>query len=358
MNTHVTELPQAKAKSPFIKRAWYVAALSSDVDAEALFSRRLLDIPVLIYRKQDGAPVALRDRCPHRFVPLSAGKRNGDGVVCPYHALEFNAVGKCTRSPHGTGVIPKAAQVRAFPLVEKHGFIWIWMADEEADFALLPDYSPLDNGPPTGIGYTYMYLKANYELIIDNVMDLSHVDHVHGEIITTRGQLSPIVPQMKEGDDTVGARWEWRQTPPLGILANFLPKPDDTARHFIEVNWSRPANIQLTVGATQDDGLLNLDHCVGQYDLHVTTPETETTTHYWFATRRNHLEDDAEFNVFKIKAMHDAFVNEDFPLIEAAGRAMETTDFLSLNPVLISSDAAPVKVRRIVKTLIEKENAG
>ena len=59
-----------------------------------------------------------------------------------------------------------------------------------------------------------------------------------------------------------------------------------------------------------------------------------------------------------IKAMHDAFVNEDFPLIEAAGRAMETTDFLSLNPVLISSDAAPVKVRRIVKALIEQEKLG
>jgi len=180
---------------------------------------------------------------------------------------------------------------------------------------------------------------------------------VHGEIITTRGQLSPLIPELKEGDDTVGARWEWKQTPPIGILANFLPRPDAEARHFVEVNWSRPANIQLSIGATQDDVPLNLDHCVGQYDLHVTTPETETTTHYWFATRRNHIEQDADFNAFKIKAMHDAFVNEDFPLIEAAARAMETSDFLSLNPVLISSDAAPVKVRRIVKKLIAEENA-
>ena len=66
------------------------------------------------------------------------------------------------------------------------------------------------------------------------------------------------------------------------------------------------------------DGPLDLSNCVGQYDLHICTPESATTTHYFFATRRNHLEEDGEFNEMKIKAMHDAFVTEDGPALDAA----------------------------------------
>ena len=64
----------------YLRDAWYVAALSTEVSAEGLFARTLLNTPVLIYRKQDGSPVALQDRCPHRFVPLSMGVRDGDEV--------------------------------------------------------------------------------------------------------------------------------------------------------------------------------------------------------------------------------------------------------------------------------------
>ena len=64
----------------YLRDAWYVAAMSTEVSAEGLFARTLLNTPVLIYRKQDGSPVALQDRCPHRFVPLSMGVRDGDEV--------------------------------------------------------------------------------------------------------------------------------------------------------------------------------------------------------------------------------------------------------------------------------------
>ncbi len=250
----------------YLMNAWYVAAMSSEVGPEALFHRKLLDTSVLLYRKQDGTPVALHDRCPHRFAPLSMGRREGDEVVCPYHALRFDCSGQCTHNPHGNGMIPKAAQVREFPLVERYGFLWIWMSEEPADLALLPDFGPLDEGHPNGVAFTYMHMKANYELIIDNVMDLSHIDHVHGEIITTRGQLSPIVPQVRETPRTVSARWEWTQTPAMMIFAPFLDAPEEAARHYFDITWTPPSNIQLSVGAVQ--GQKDFDGATSQYDLH------------------------------------------------------------------------------------------
>src|SRR3546814_8664812 len=62
------------ASSLYLKRAWYVAALSSEVDATQLFHRRILGMSVLIFRNAQGEAVALQDRCPHRFAPLSMGR--------------------------------------------------------------------------------------------------------------------------------------------------------------------------------------------------------------------------------------------------------------------------------------------
>lgn len=347
----------ADAKPRFLLNDWYCAALSTEIGPEALFHRRLLDIPVLIYRLQDGRPVALHDRCPHRFAQLSDGKRVDDDVLCPYHALRFDCSGQCTQNPHGNGLIPKAAKVRSFALLEKYGFIWIWPGDQPADPAKLPDWGPLVDGHPNGVGYTYLYVKAHYELIMDNVMDLSHVDHVHGEIISTRGQLTPLIPKVQESSRTISARWEWKQTPPVFVLNQFLPNPMEEAQHWLQVNWTPPASIQLSVGATQGEDYLDLDHTVGQYDLHTVTPESADRTHYFFATRRNHIPEDAEYNKLKLKGMHDAFEQEDVPLLEQIQREMRSSDFLSLNPVLLSNDAAPVKVRRALSKLIQQEAA-
>ncbi len=339
----------------YLQKAWYVAAMSTEVDSEALFHRKILGTSVMIYRTADGTPVALHDRCPHRFAPLHLGKRVGDEVACPYHALRFNAGGQCTHNPHGNGHIPQAARVASFPLQERYGFIWIWMDASEPDLSLLPDYAPLEQGHPNAVGYTYMAMASNYELIIDNVMDLSHIDHVHGEIITTRGKLSPIVPAIRETATNISARWEWSQQPAMLIFANFLERPEDPAEHYFDITWSAPANIQLSVGAVQDGK--GFDAATAQYDLHTCTPADEFSTHYFFATRRNHVVEDADYNEMKIKAMHAAFETEDGPLIQAVQDEMGTSDFFSLNPVLMSNDIAAVKVRKLLRKMIAAEQA-
>lgn len=342
-----------KTRDHFLMKAWYAAALSTDVDGEQLFHRKILGKSVLIYRTAKGKAVALHDRCPHRFAPLSLGRRYGDEIACSYHALQFNAQGQCTHNPHGNGHIPKAAKVDTFAIEERYGFLWIWMDPSEPDLSLLPDYSPLDIGHPNALAYTYMHLPVNYELIIDNVMDLSHIDHVHGEIITTRGKLSPIVPQLLETNRNVSARWEWSQKPAMMIFAPFLPRPEDEAKQYFDITWSAPANIQLTVAAMQDSD--TFDEALDQYDLHTCTPADEHSTHYFFATRRNHFVEDANYNAAKIAGMHAAFEDEDGPIVKAVQDEMGDADFFSLNPVLMSNDAAPVKVRKLLDRMIRTE---
>lgn len=339
-----------------LRNAWYVCALSSEIDAQALFYRKILGTSVLMYRKtEDGAPVAIHDRCPHRFAPLHLGKRVGNEVQCLYHGLRFDPSGKCTHSPHGDGAIPQRACVRSFPVIERYGFLWIWMGDAAcADDTQIPNYDLLPGPHEHAVGYGYMHMQANYELIVDNVMDLSHVDHVHGPLLNTAGKLSPQKPPVTEDANSVLVRWEWQQDPPIGLLAPFLPNPTAMAEQFVQVKWSAPACMALTVGAVQ--GSRDYDQAIVSWDFHIMTPESDTTTHYFFASRRNFLVDDAALNKAKMEGMIHTFKTEDEPLIAAVQEEMETTDFWSLKPALLTCDPAPVKARRRLAQLIEQES--
>ena len=339
-----------------LHNTWYVAALATEVEAEGLFHRRILDTSILLYRKGNGEAVAMQDRCPHRFAPLHLGKRVGDEVVCVYHGLRFDSSGRCTHSPHGDGNVPARACVRSFPLVERYGFLWIWMGEAlRADAAMIPAYELLPGPHPHAVGYGYMHMQANYELIVDNVMDLSHVDHVHGPLLNTAGKLSPQKPPVIEDDQSVMVRWEWQQHPPIGLLAPFLPDPAAAAEQFVQVQWSAPSNMFLTIGAVQ--GTRDFDCAIVSWDFHLMTPESETTTHYFFASRRNFVVNDAALNKAKMDGMIYTFKTEDEPLIAAVQREMGTSDFWALKPALLSCDPAPVKARRRLQALIDQENA-
>lgn len=339
---------------PFLHNTWYVAAIAAEVDAVKLFARKLLNTSVMIYRKADGTAVAMQDRCPHRFAPLHRGKRVGDEVQCPYHALRFNSEGVCTHSPHGDGSVPARACVRTFPLVERYGFLWIWMGEaRRADASRIPRYELLDDPLPTAIGRGYMHMPANYELITDNVMDLSHVDHVHGPLLNTAGKLSPQKPPVSEDEQTVTVRWEWQQHPPMGLFAPLLPDPAAEAEQFVQVQWTAPSNMFLTVGAVQ--GSRAFEKGLISWDYHLLTPETETSTHYFFGSLRNFMVESAEFNQMKLDNMISTFKAEDEPLIAAVQAEMGTTDFWSLKPALLSCDPAPVKARRRLQMLIDEE---
>jgi vanillate O-demethylase monooxygenase subunit len=144
----------------FLKNCWYVAAWAKDVGRE-LLGRTYLSESVCLYRKEDGTPVAIGDRCPHRFAPLHLGQLKGDVVECPYHGLQFDCSGKCSHNPHGDGKIPAAAKVRQYTLAERHSLLWIWMGDpERADAALIPDYSFLTDTRRTSVGGTSRWMRT------------------------------------------------------------------------------------------------------------------------------------------------------------------------------------------------------
>jgi phenylpropionate dioxygenase-like ring-hydroxylating dioxygenase large terminal subunit len=82
----------------FLRNYWYVAATDAEISRKPV-GRMILGDPIVLFRAEDGTPVAFEDRCPHRHLPLSMGKLVGDTLQCLYHGLRFARDGHCVYIP-------------------------------------------------------------------------------------------------------------------------------------------------------------------------------------------------------------------------------------------------------------------
>jgi vanillate O-demethylase monooxygenase subunit len=339
----------------YLRNTWYVAAWDEEIKPDVLFSRRLLDEPLVFFREGAGQVRALADRCPHRFAPLSKGVLCNDAVRCPYHGLEFGGSGQCTRNPHGNGAIPKAAQVRSYPVVEKYSVIWIWMGDAAlADEELIPDFSCMDPAH-WYVAKRYLHARANYVLESDNILDLSHIQYLHP---TTLGSddVSSAITRVEQEGDTV---WSYRQTVneimPAFLYAAMGIPADTPVDRWIDVRWNAGANMLLLAGAVPTGRPRNEGRETAL--PHLFTPETATTTHYWFSFPMplEMGEMGAQIAESQASALAVPFTTEDLPMLEAQQVAMGNDEFWALKPVLLPGDAGGVRARRVLDALIAQE---
>lgn len=338
----------------FLRNTWYMAAWSDEIPDGELFNRTILGESILLYRQEDSTIAAISNRCPHRFAPLSMGKLCGNAVQCPYHGLQFDSAGTCVHNPHGDGKIPAAARVKAYPVEARHLAIWVWMGDaEQADPSLIPDYSFLADAKPTARNTGYLYSTCNYQLLCDNIMDLSHVDFLHPTTLGG-GALSRVGAQVSELDQNrVRILWEAKNEIAPPAFAVHMPDPSAPADVWSEVIWSAPSLMHLSAGVTQPGAPHS--EGVSSSNLHIMTPESDHTTHYFFANTRSFLQEDADFNSFIDKILVGVFAEEDKPMVEGQQELMGTAEFWSLKPLLLPGDAGAIRARRIMDRLIAQE---
>lgn len=336
----------------WLRNRWYQAGWSDEVAADRPLVRTILDEPILFYRTRDGRAAALLDRCPHRFAPLSAGWIDRDQVTCGYHGLGFGPDGACVANPHGA--ITSAIRVKAYPVVERHTALWIWMGDpHEADEAAIPDLAFIDDTPEAGRIRMYMPTAADYRLIVDNIMDLSHVDYLHASSLG--GIMTGSKATTREQGDMIVAEWNAIDCVPPPAFVAMVP-PGENADIWTQVVWQPPGLMVLgTAAVPTGTDRLPVNEA---YTLHNMVPETAGRTHYFMCSTRRFMLDDAGFDAMLRGALHHAFMNEDKPMLEKQQERMGTGDLWSLDPVLLPIDAGAVRVRRKLDSLIARERAG
>lgn len=279
------ELPSPDPK--FLRNGWYVAMPSSELGDGKLVHRTIMNEPIAFYRKEDGGIAAITDRCPHRHVPLSMGTLlAGDRVQCIYHGLQFGADGKCAVNPHGSGKISEALKLRNYPVVEKHTLLWIWMGDKTADPANIPDYSCLDDRPELHVTrHGYLNVKANYQLLVDNLLDLSHISFTHAGILGNADTVETD-PEVTQDGDVITVTRNSRDAETPGILK--MMAADEALKQrgdqWQSISWFPASNLRLEFGASNVGKPKETG--TGYFALHFLTPETEKTTHYYYTAAR------------------------------------------------------------------------
>lgn len=341
----------------FLENCWYVAAWDHEVAAGQVLGRTLLGQTIALYRTEHGDAHALFDRCPHRFAPLSKGKVCGQSLACGYHGLEFNPSGACSRNPHGNGAIPPSAKVRSYPLVERHSLLWIWMGDpDRADPATIPEFQSLDPAD-NFVGKDYLLARAHYQLEVDNIMDLSHIDYLHQSSLGGEGNSDAVVEVVQEGDRVWSRRLarNERLSPELEKRNGLAP--GTRVDRWLDVRWDPPGVMELRVGYVPAGTPDPRSHGKERVFVHLFTPQTHTTTHYWFGSSvpRALFPTGEAMMAEMIPFLRKPFETEDLPMLEAQQIAMGDAEFWSLKPILLVGDAGAVRARRVQDALIDRE---
>jgi vanillate O-demethylase monooxygenase subunit len=341
----------------FVSNAWYVAGWSAEITATPI-SRWILENPVLLYRNASGEPVALRDRCAHRGHPLSSGTIENDCIRCPYHGFVYDESGTCVEIPSQQH-IPPAIHVRAFPVVERWEWVWIWTGDPaKADPALIPDHVEAGLSDPAFLaarGGT-VDVATRYQWFTENLLDLSHLTFLHPGTNGTPGVAAQPTFTSVEGNTVRVTRTTKNDTvTPYYAMRLGIDKSTTTIDRTHESIWMAPA-FHITHVTSQEASASAGERAPKPYGEHkivfAITPIDGSTMRFFWAFCRTYNKS-PEITDYQRTALNEIFKQDN-----AALEAIELTMLEDSGPNTeynCAVDEGALRSRAIMRRLLEAE---
>lgn len=335
----------------YLRNAWYVAEWA-DAVTEALTALEILGERIVLFRAADGRPVALEDACPHRKLPLSLGRREGDTIVCGYHGLTFDTSGACIAAP--TQATPPKACVRRYPLAERYGLVWIWMGDPaQADLAKIIDI-PQWGSPDWGYNRgPVMHVDCHYLYVVDNLLDPTHVTWVHPGSFGDASCAAVPIETLSAPEGVTAARW-LMDTEPAPFYAKFLKFSGraDRYQHY-EMRYPSNAVIKAVFVPAGTGGHEKPQHEAAflMDSFNFLTPVNDRKMRYFWFQLRNFAPDDAAVSAEFTEDVRHAF-EEDRVILNAVQIGMDTSPTPSIN---LKNDLASFRFRTALAKMIAAE---
>jgi vanillate O-demethylase monooxygenase subunit len=315
----------------------------------------MLEQDIVCYRTLAGEVVALEDRCPHRYLPLSKGRLLGDDLQCGYHGMTFGSDGRCVRVP-GQDNLPPSAHVRRYPAHERHGIVWLWMGEEQrADPGLIFDL-PAFGQEGWAVHYgDHLAIGSHYLNVAENLCDPAHVSFVHPTTLGNAASEDVPIRVEREGDTVVTSRWI-RDAEPVGFFKAFGGFEGHVDRwHYYYLH--PPCTSVIDFGSSSELGLAEDDRGRGMriFALHFLTPVDATSTIDHWMHIRNAATDDPGAGE-RMNALFRIAFAEDKEVLEAI--QAEELKVPARKPIRIAIDRGPNMYRRIVADMIAAEAPG
>ncbi|MCZ4296448.1 Rieske 2Fe-2S domain-containing protein [Henriciella marina] len=339
---------------PFLYDHWYVAGFKDEFDRTPK-ARTLLERSLVFYRSEAGELLVFQNRCLHRSFPLSESKLEGDELVCRYHGIRYDTEGAVTRVPCQAHVPNR--KLRKYPVKEVGPFVFIWMGEaddprKEEKFVKLPFLED----PSFRTVSDVVELKSNYLLMQENLNDLTHFSYLHRDSFgiddsfldnerviekTPEGihckhiayfdgpaaaQLPPDVHPMLEGQKL--EKWDGGTAVSPGIFKGYAP-----------------------VFYTDKDGKRA---ALESFVMHYLTPETRSTSHYWWSISNNYAIENDEYYA-AVKQFANVGFEEDLWACENMQNLLDN-DRIEFEEMVIAGDQAGMLFRKVMLDWVQTEH--
>lgn len=217
---------------------WYPLAPIEDLDPRRPTPVTVLGQRLVIWKPGDAAEYRVFiDRCPHRLAPLSEGRidETTGHLMCSYHGWQFAEDGTCvaipqTENPDLLSSPQPQFCATALPSQSANGLLWVWMEATSPELAAntaLPLSSQVDS--EQGFVWSSMVrdLEYDWQTLVENVADPSHVPFSHHGIQGNRHQARPIpikiIKSTMERIEAIVDRVKGTSAQPLHTMITFEP---------------------------------------------------------------------------------------------------------------------------------------
>ncbi|MEM7282656.1 MAG: Rieske 2Fe-2S domain-containing protein [Pseudomonadota bacterium] len=339
---------------PLLFNHWYIAGLCEEFGQKPK-AKTLLERSIVFYRTEAGELTALQNRCLHRSFPLSEAYREGDNLVCRYHGIRYAPDGSIARIPCQDRVANR--KLKKYPLREMGPFVFIWMGDSDsADVEeKLPDL-PFLSDPGYRTIYEALDIKSNYLLMQENLNDLTHFAYLHKDSFGVGEYFFDLPTEVKQTPEGV---WCNRiDTNPDRAAVLLPPDLQERVRGRYLERWD--AGMSISPGVFKGYAPLHAgkpdsdDREVYEtYVMHYLTPETKSTTHYWWSISNDFATENDEYYAGLKAHIANGFSEDKWACEHMQG--LLDSDQIDFKEMLIAGDQAGMLFRKLMLDWVNAE---
>jgi phenylpropionate dioxygenase-like ring-hydroxylating dioxygenase large terminal subunit len=191
---------------PALYDHWFIVCRSAELRDRPL-PRTLLGASIVVFRAADGTASVLADLCPHRNVPLSAGRVRGGHLACAYHGWQFDGSGTCRMVP-GLESAPerRSRSVATYATREQDGFVWAYAAPDQTPKTEPHSFAYLHRTGFRAVR-THFDVTATLPDALENFLDTTHTHFVHRKTIRRDDQRRQTTVIVQRDVESVSARY-------------------------------------------------------------------------------------------------------------------------------------------------------
>ena len=178
-NDQITRVGPGTGAGKVLRQYWQPAALTVELDTNRpVVPVRLLGEDLVLFRDNAGDLGLIGRHCPHRGVDLCYGRREDNGLRCPFHGWHFDKAGQCVEQPGEPEGSTMHQQIKttAYPVVEKNGIVWAYMGEGDP-----PPFPAFDcfTAPDSHVFAFKGLWECNWLQALEIGMDPAHASFLH-----------------------------------------------------------------------------------------------------------------------------------------------------------------------------------